>query len=90
MKPPELLRDLAVHPLQDLAGPLGGLFLLVMAMGLLVVFAGWYQHWSQKDREWSIQWERVLVALIEMTAVLIIAWKVDQWVRILARTEGAQ
>jgi len=79
------------HPLEDLAGPLAWQFAVLMFICLAVVGWGIYRQIREEDVEgWQVNWEPVLVALLEVTIVIVILWKVDHWVSLLIRTEGAR
>lgn len=77
------------HPLVG-AGPLALVFSVVMSFGALAVAMGAIEHLKYKDREWAIEWERILVALLEISFGIIVLWKIDQWVRLLIENGGAR
>lgn len=78
---------MSTHPLAGLPTDLAYVFFgMVLGAGVLVILGFWLRA---SDAEWGIDWERVFVALLEVTFGLIFLWKVDQWIKLFT-SAGAQ
>lgn len=81
---------MSTHPLHDLTGPLATQFIVLMILALVVVAWGIIRQWKDEETCWAIDWERILVALLEVTFGLILLWKIDQWIKMLTDNGGAR
>lgn len=65
--------------MKEAFGPSAHFFVLCVAAGLVTVAIGIWRTLSDSE-DYSFDWERILVALLEVAALLVALYKIDQWV----------